>query len=269
MSPLLIARDWSPVPAVIGGAGLAALLYMLAARRTRWPAGRSGAFLLGLATIVVALDSGLATDDDRLLSAHMVQHLLLLDVAPPLLLSGRPMPLLLRTLPPRPRRCFGRGLVAGGRAAHPLLCLVLYSAILLTIHIPPVFDATLRSAPLHALEHMAFLLAGMIVWWPLLGHPLPRRRLGTVLHLLYITAAMLPMTLIGAYLDRDRSLFYPPYAAPARLLGVSPIADQQQAGAIMWVAGTAVMALLGVAAVMAAMLEAERRQRLRDLHGVL
>lgn len=265
----LLVSDWTLAPAVVAGCALAGVMYVEAAHRTRWPRARNLAFLAGLLTILVALDSGLDTYDDQLLSVHMVQHLLLLDIAPPLMLAARPVPLLLRTLPPRPRRSFGRGLVAVGRAAHPAFCLALYATIVLTLHVPVVFDATLRNQALHDLEHAGFLLAGLIVWWPLLGNPGPRRQLGTVTHLLYITAAMVPMTLIGAYLDRDQSLFYPVYAGPAKLLGVSPIADQQQAGAIMWVVGTALMALLGVVVVLAAMLEAERRQRVRDLREAL
>ncbi len=269
MRPSLLVSDWTLAPDVVAGCLFAAILYVAAARGTRWPPARSWAFLGGLLTILVALDSGLDTYDDQLLSVHMVQHLLLLDIAPPLLLAAQPLRLLLRTLPPRPRRSFGRGLVAIGRGAHPAVCLALYTAIVLTIHVPAVFETTLRNQTLHDLEHAGFLLAGLIIWWPLLGSPGPRRRLGTVTHLLYITAAMVPMTLIGAYLDRDQSLLYSAYAGPARLLGVSPVADQQQAGAIMWVAGTAVMALFGVVVVIAAMLEAERRQRVRDLREVL
>ncbi len=265
----LLGRDWTLAPAPLALAALAAALYLAAARRSpRWPPRRTAAYLAGVATVLVAVDSGLGVYDDRLLSVHMVQHILLLDVAPPLLLVGRPLPLLLRRLPPRPRRCFGRGLVAVGRLAHPLLCLALYTVILVGIHLPAVYDATVRSATLHALEHVAFLLAGLIVWWPLLGLPVPRGRLGTSSHLLYLTAAMIPMTVIGAYLDRQMSIVYSVYAAPARALGISAVADQQQAGAVMWVAGSAVMALLGVAAVMSAMLAAERRQQIRDLHGI-
>ena len=215
--------------------------------------------LAGVATLAVAV---LAINDERL-PGHMVQHLLLTDLAPPLLLAGRPLHSLLRTLPPRPRRCFGRGLVAVGRRANPAVCLAVFSVAILGIHVPPVFDAAAHHETLHVLEHGAFVLAGLVVWWPLLGAPNPRRRLGTVAELLYLTAAMLPMTLIGVYLDRAPALFYSAYG------GRGAIAAQQQAGAIMWVAGTALMALLGVVAVLAAMLEAERRQRARELHEVL
>ena len=216
------------------------------------------ALLAGLATIVIAV---VAINDGRL-SGHMVQHLLLIDVAPPLLLIGRPLHLLLRALPPRSRRSFGRGLVAVGRRAYPAACLAVFTLIVLGCHVPVVFDATARSAPLHALQHGAFILAGLVVWWPLLGAPKPRGQLGPVTQLLYLTVAMLPMTALGAYLDRDTTLFYTVYAGPGAVF------DQQQAGAIMWVASTATMGLAGAAAVLASMIAAERRQRVRDLRGV-
>ena len=78
----------------------------------------------------------------------MVQHLLLIDVAPPLLLVGQPLHRLLHVLPPRPRRC-GRGLVAVGRRAHPALCLALYGVIVLGFHAPLMFDAAYRHPALH------------------------------------------------------------------------------------------------------------------------
>jgi cytochrome c oxidase assembly factor CtaG len=215
------------------------------------------ALLAGIATILVAVT---VIDDDRL-PGHMVQHLLLVDVAPPLLLAGRPLHRVLRAMPSRARRSFGRALVAIGRA-HPAVCLAVFAVIVLGCHLPPLFDAAARHPALHVLQHGAFIAAGLIVWWPLLGAPNPRRRLGAVPQLVYLTVAMLPMTLLGAYLDRDGKLFYPAYAGPGAVAG------QQQAGAIMWVAGTAVMALLGIVAVMGAMLETERRQRARELHGV-
>jgi cytochrome c oxidase assembly factor CtaG len=216
------------------------------------------ALFAGVVTILVAI----TVINDQRLSGHMVQHLLLIDVAPPLLLAGRPMRMILMSLSSRPRRSFGRGLVAGGRRAHPAACLALFAVIVLGFHVPVLFNAAVRHPALHALEHGAFIVAGLIVWWPLLGEPNPRRQLGTVAMLLYLTVAMLPMTVLGAYLDRDTTVFYSVYAGPGAVL------DQQQGGAIMWVASTATMGLLGIAAVLAAMLEAERRQRVRELHEV-
>jgi cytochrome c oxidase assembly factor CtaG len=218
---------------------------------------RTLAFVAGLLAILAALEV-----DDQRLSGHMIQHLLLIEVAPALLLSGRAVHHLLRALPPRPRRSFGRGLVAVGRRAHPALCLTLFAVIVLGTHVPVVFDACARHDGLHIAQHGAYLFAGFVMWWPLLGEPIPRRRLGTIGQLSYITVAMLPMTLLGAYLNRDQTLFYPAYAGPGALL------DQQRAGAIMWVGGTTLMAAVGLVAVLRSMLAAERRQRARELHEV-
>ncbi|HWF51761.1 MAG TPA: cytochrome c oxidase assembly protein, partial [Solirubrobacteraceae bacterium] len=102
-------------------------------------------------------------------------------------------------------------------------------------------------------------------WWPVLdGDPVPAHRLGGLGRLVYVLAAMLPMTVVGAYLDRHSSLVYPLYAAPAHALGISALADQAQAGAIMWVVGGTVMVAVGLWAAMTALVEEERRQRARE-----
>jgi cytochrome c oxidase assembly factor CtaG len=211
-----------------------------------------------MVTLVVAV----TIIDDARLSGHMVQHLLLIEVAPALLLYGHAVLHALRALPSRPRRRVGRGLVIIGRHANPAACLTLFALIVLGTHVPVVFDFCARHIPAHIAEHGAYLFAGLVMWWPLLGEPNPRHRLGVVGQLAYITIAMLPMTLLGAFLDRDRTLFYSAYPGPGAVL------DQQRAGAIMWVAGTTVMACVGLTAVLGSMLAAERRQRAREVHGV-
>jgi putative membrane protein len=267
--PELLIRHWAAFWPLNGESGLVAAIYVTASRRVHhWPWRRTGAFLAGLLAITVALESGINSYDDRLLSVHMVQHLILLEVAPVLLLCGRPMQLALRTLPSVERRNLGRALVRARRFATPAGCLTIFTAVVLGTHVPGIFDATVSDELLHDAEHLIYLLAGMVMWWPLFGDPAPSRRLGGVAALVYVTLSMLPMTLIGAYLNRDESLFYSAYAVPARELGVSPILDQQKAGAIMWVAGTTIMAWVGLAGVAASMLAAERRQRARDMREV-
>jgi putative membrane protein len=219
---------------------------------------RTVALLAGMVTIVVAI----TVVDDQRLSGHMVQHLLLIEVAPALLLYGRAGLHALRALPRSPRRRFGRALVAIGQRANPAACLIVFTLIVLGTHVPVVFDFCSRHIVAHVAEHGAYLVAGCVMWWPLLGEPNPRQRLGVVGQLAYITIAMLPMTLLGAFLDRDRAVFYPAYARPGAVL------DQQRAGAIMWVAGTTIMACVGLVALLASMLAAERRQRARELHGM-
>ncbi|HTW12179.1 MAG TPA: cytochrome c oxidase assembly protein, partial [Solirubrobacteraceae bacterium] len=225
--------------------------------------------MIGLLALNVALQSGLNSFDARLVSVHMVQHLFLLELVPALLLHAQPLRLALGALPARERRALGHAFVSVRGHLTPAVCLTGFSAIVLGTHIPAAFDAAARNQTLHDLQHFSYVVAGLLMWWPLLGEPAPRQRLGTVGQLIYLLIAMLPMALIGGYLDRDQTLFYPAYAARTRALNVSPLFDQQQAGAIMWVTGTTLMAFTGLAAVLTAMLRAEQRQRRRDLRQVI
>jgi cytochrome c oxidase assembly factor CtaG len=148
---------------------------------------------------------------------------------------------------------------------HPVWCLALFGEIVAGTHLPGFYDATLRHPALHDTEHVLYLLAGALMWWPLLDpDPLAPRRLDGITRLVYLIAAMVPMTLLGAYLNRHTTLVYAGYAAPARALGISAVVDQEQAGAIMWVIGSTLMILAGLWQAMAAMVEEERRLRVRE-----
>jgi putative copper resistance protein D len=265
----LAFRQWQLEPALDCLTVAALIAYLVGARRVRrgWPWPRTLAFTAGLAAVAIATQSGYDADDDVLLSVHMIQHLLLLEVAPLLLLSGRPAMLALQAAPPRARPAFAQGLRRLRPLTHPVTCLVIYCAVLFGCHTPAFFDATVTDPLLHDGEHGAFLAAGMLMWWPVLdGDPIPGRRLGGLPRLGYVMVAMMPMTLIGVFLDRDPSVFYPAYLAPARALGVSAIADQQQAGAIMWVLGGVVMVAAGIWQTMAALKDEERRLQQRERH---
>lgn len=255
--------DWTlDLPALLWAG-----LYLGATRRVRgsWPAGRTLSFLAGIACILVALQSGLSSFDDRLLSVHMVQHMLLLLLAPLLLLGGRPVILALRTLPRPLRPVLARGLARLRAWTGPLQCLVVFYAVILLTHLPGFYGATLREPGLHEAEHSLYLVAGLLLWWPILdGDPVPAYRLGGLARLGYVLGAMPPMALVGAYLNRHATLVYPAYAAPARALGVSALTDQAQAGAIMWVAGNLVTVAVGLWATVAALVADERRQQARE-----
>jgi cytochrome c oxidase assembly factor CtaG len=265
--PSLLVSSWQLPLLPTAGAGLSAAGYLLATRRVRagWPAQRSACFLAGLATILVSLDSGLGRYDDQLLSAHMVQHMGLLLLAPPLLLAGRPAELVLRALAPSARPPVARALGRLAGVASAPVCLALFVAVVLLTHLPGFYDATLTHPVLHDGEHAAYLLAGGLMWWPLLdGDPVPRRRLGGLGGLLYLLATMVPMAIVGAYLNRQLTAVYPAYVPTGRALGISAVRDQQYAGAIMWVLGDLVMVVVGLWAVMSALLAEERRQQARD-----
>jgi putative copper resistance protein D len=268
--PSLLVSHWEVSWSFVLEAAGALAVYLWGVRRARgsWPAGRMLAFVAGVACVIVALQSGIGQFDDRLLSVHMVQHMLLLMVAPLLLLAGRPMILALRALPPSGRRRLVKLLERLRPLTGALCCLAAFYAVVLVTHLPWFYDGTLRHPLLHDGEHLAYLLAGLLLWWPVLdGDPVLTRRLGGLGRLGYMLAAMPAMALIGAYLNRHPTVVYAPYSVAAHRLGVSAVSDQQQAGAIMWVAGSVIMTAVGLWAATAALVAEERRQQARDAHG--
>lgn len=262
--------SWHPAWPLLLEVLACALLYAFGAARTHgWPPRRTIAFLAGLGVLAAALCSGLDTYDERLLSAHMTQHLLLLLVAPLLLLGGRPGALALRALPPRSRAGFATALRRGEWVAHPAVCLAVFYLVVVVTQLPGVFDAAARHPGLHALEHGLYLLAGLLYLWPLVGASGTHRRLGGLASFVYVIAAMPACALVGAYLNRAASVVYPLYRAPAHALGVSALTDQAQAGAIMWVGAHAFLIGLALWLLMARLGAEERRQRLREARGVM
>jgi putative membrane protein len=265
--PTLLWRHWQLAGVPDAAAAMVALLYLLGTRRVRrgWPWRRTASFAAGLLCVLVAVQSGIDAYDDTLLSDHMVQHLLLLELAPLLLLAGRPMTLMMRAAEPAHRPRLARRIRGLRWLTHPLSCLAILWIVVAGTHLPIFYDATLRHRLLHDGEHLLYLCAGLLMWWPVLDEdPVPSHRLSGALRLVYMTAAMFPMTVLGAYLDRDPTLLYTPYAQPAHALGISAVVDQQQAGAIMWVLGSSLMVVCGIWQAMAALITEERRMQNRE-----
>jgi putative copper resistance protein D len=263
----LLVSHWQLAPGPDLGVALAAGLYVAASRRVRsgWPRLRTLSFMAGLATLLVAVQSGVAAYDDRMLSMHMVQHMLLLLVAPLFLIAGRPLLLALRAMPPARRPVLTRALARLRPFTGPWIGLAFFCGVLAATHLAWFYDQTLAHPLLHDVEHLLFLLAGCALIWPLLdGDPVPAHQIGGLAKLVYVLIAMLPMAVIGAYLNRHTSIVYQPYALPAHALGISALDDQAEAGAIMWVVGNTIMIGIGLWAVMASMIADERRQQGRD-----
>jgi putative membrane protein len=268
----LLAGHWSPAWGLDGAGATYASIYLWGTWRTRarWPAWRTVSFMAGIGVVLVALQSGIDTYDDRLLSAHMVQHMLLLLVAPLLLLEGRPVILGLSALAPEYRAALARALEKARPLMSPFVCLGVFSIAVIATHVPSFYEATLRHPLLHEAEHGLFIASGLMFWWPLLdGQPTPAHRLGGLGRFGYLLAAMPAMALVGAYLNRAPTLVYAGYAAPARALGISAVTDQQQAGAIMWVGASSFMIVVGLRLAMARMILEERRQAAREKHALL
>ncbi len=205
---------------------------------------RAGSFVVGLFLIWIAIGSPLAGLDRELLTVHMIQHLLLMTIAAPLLLLGEPlMPLLLGmphslaqmavTISKRPLvRRFGELL------AHPVVCWMTGIAVLVGWHIPAVLPLAMHSPSLHAFEYASFLVAGLLFWWPVI-QPWPaklrRTRWGI---LLYLFLATLPCDILSAALVFSDRVAYPVYYATSHQTRMTVLADQQFAGALMWTSVT-------------------------------
>jgi putative copper resistance protein D len=175
------------------------------------------------------------------------------------------MILALRALPPASRPRLTGALARARPLTSPAVCLALFYAVVMLTHVSGFYDATLRHPALHDLEHALYVSAGLLLWWPILdADPVPSRRLGGLGRLVYTLAAMPPMAILGAYLNRHATLVYPAYAQPARELGVSALTDQASAGAIMWVAGDLAMVVVGLWTFITALVAEERRQLARD-----
>jgi cytochrome c oxidase assembly factor CtaG len=243
---------------------LAAVLYVLGLRRpVRGSAGsrerrvallRATSFIASLAIVVAALSSPFDSAADRLLWAHMAQHVLLVVVAPPLFVLGAPwMPLWLG-LPLRVRRPLARALVRS-RPARPLRAatsiivtpvgaFALFNVDLLLWHIPAFYDLTLRNQAVHDLEHALFLVTGILFWAQLLPSWPLHRRLDFGGRLVYTLGASLASWLLAVVLAFYPTPLYSAYAElSSRPGGISALADQRLAAGVMWVPGSIPFAL--------------------------
>lgn len=233
----LTAWNWEP-SIVIGTALLVGLyLYGIGPLRRKYhladevKRGQVIAFLLGVFSIFLALVSPLdELGDSYLFSAHMVQHLFITIVGPPLLLMGTPG-WLLRPLW-RNRTIF----LIARVFTFPALAFFLYNADFWLWHAPPLYNATLENQGIHILEHVTFIVFGVLYWWPILSpsEELPRLSLGG--QVLYIFLAGMPTVALGAGLTFLPPL-YAPYLAAPRIWGLSAAVDQQLGGLIMWIPG--------------------------------
>jgi len=233
------------------GLGLALFLYArgwLELRRLapeRFPAWRLAVFTAGIATVAVATASPLDALADLSLQAHMLQHVLLVFVAPPLLWLAWPVAPLLRGVPSASRKR-GLGPFLAWRRLHLLLRWLVHPAVawsgfVLTLwlwHLPALYELALRSPGWHAFEHALFLGTALLFWFPVV-QPWPSRRVWPRAALIpYLMLAGLQGSLFSAlFAFSDRS-FYPAYAEAPRLLGIDPALDQAAAGALMWVLGS-------------------------------
>src|SRR5436305_5918482 len=226
MAPLhasLSLTSWTWEPSVLAGTlALAAAYIWLVRSRGRdasWSPLARVYFAAGLLAMFVALASPIDTGGDRyLFSLHMLQHLLLAMVVPPLLLLGLP----------EQWRAFHRFHVS------PLAANVIFNLVLAMWHLPFLYEATLRNQPVHVLEHLSFIAVGVLFWWPILvpaGRPKSMSVIGKIA---YLGFAGVPPTILGLAFILSPTVLYPFYAAAPRVTPLSPLDDQLVAGLVMF-----------------------------------
>lgn len=256
MPPTSFFSMWDFPPVVCSELALVALIYSIGFLRIRksrpriFESWRWWCFMGGMAALVVAVSSPLDTLDDRLLVIHMVQHFVLMSIAPPLILFGAPVVPMLRGLPRvfvrsvlgpliriRPLRRFFHALI------QPKVAWLLMVLSYIIWHIPAAYESTLASENIHNCEHACFFFSNILFWWPII-EPWPSRFKGSRWLLLpYLLSAGVVNTAISAFLVFSGRLIYPSYGEHPGMFGLSPLADQAAAGAFMWVANSIVFLL--------------------------
>lgn len=246
-----VLQSWTFDPWIVIPLLLIACIYLRGWRELhrrlpgRFALWRLIAFQAGLLTIFLAVASPLHEFSELLLQFHMIQHLLLMMVVPPLLLLGAPILPLLRGLP-RSVLERGLGLLFASRPlqrlgqflTHPIVCLVAFTVSSVAWHLPVLYELALRSEFWHNVQHVSFLSTGLLFWWPVV-QPWPSRlRWPRWTIIPYLLFADIQNTALSAFLIFSERALYPSYAALPRLWGISVLDDQAAAGAIMWVPGS-------------------------------
>lgn len=222
-----------PLPLVV--CGTAAILYALG-RRGRLRLWREASFYSGVALAFVVLEAPFDTWADTWLSVHMIQHVVLMTVVPPLVVLGRPWPRMWLPFPLSVRRDVGGALSrspsfrhAAGLLKRPWIALTVQSAMVALWHVPQLYDAAARNEWIHVLEHVCFVAPALVFWGALLDTPPVRARIDDLQRSFCFAAAMVPMWILAIVLAFAPTAIYSAYPS---------LTDQQLAAGIMWVPGS-------------------------------
>jgi putative membrane protein len=240
-----LLRDWAWDPGIALPLLTTAALYGVGAHQL-WSRGRRrgvrpwevASFVSGCAVLVIALLSPLHEASEQLFAAHMIQHELLMVIAAPLLIVGKPGVVLLWGFPLRVRHIIGNLARSNSwrRLWQPLTrpfdAWLLHAAAIWCWHVPVLFQAALRNEAVHALQHLSFLGSALLFWWAIVH---PRRRAALGLSIVYLFTTAIHTAILGALMTFAHTPWYPEYASRAAAWGFSPLEDQQLAGLLMWV----------------------------------
>ena len=238
-----------------------------ALRPSKLPVWRAICFCSGVSAFWSAIASPISVYDDVLLTVHMVQHLILMSVAPPLillgaptvpLLRGLPRPLLRKILAPLLRSEALRQIVHA--LLHPITGWLALNLAFLGWHVPGAFELALHSETWHEVEHSCFFFTAILFWWTVI-QPWPSREIFPRWKVIpYLLTADFVNTGLSAFLAFSGRVFYPSYAAAPRVSSLTPINDQIAAGAFMWVVGSFIY-LVPTVAIVFHLVERDSRSR--------
>ena len=245
-----VVSTWEPAPVLDGLVLVALVLYAWGVLRVRrrhparpWPVARFAAFAAALGTVVVAVQSGIGAYDDVLFWVHMVQHLMLIMVAPVMLVLGRPVLLLLHAA----RNPVHRWVLALVRSrivavlTHPLVTAAAYAGTIAATHLTGFMQVVLENETVHELEHALYLAVGYLFFLSVIGSEPIRWRLSYPARLALVFVTMPVDTVVGLVLYNTGRPVFPGYVDRNRTWGPTPVGDVQAAGAVMWIGGDLIM----------------------------
>lgn len=262
--------SWTFEPGAILAMAVMTGAYLVRWRRARASAGpgaapvwRLASFAAGILLLAVALVSPVDRLAEQAFAMHMVQHLLLIDVASVLLILGLTK-VILRPVTKRLQRIER----AAGFLGGPIFAIVFYVVVMWVWHVPAFYDAALEAGPVHVLEHVLFAGAGVLYWWHLLSPIRTRRRLGGMGPVVYMLVTKVLVGLLGIALTFAPNTLYAFYEQQAPIWGFTAQSDQQAAGAVMAIEQSIVMGIALVFLFVRALQESERDEQRAERFGV-
>jgi len=245
-----VVAVWQFAPVVTGAVVVAAGLYLWGVLRIArrhparpWPAWRTGMFLGGLAVVVLATESGIGSYDDVLFWDHMVQHLMLIMIAPPLLIVGQPITLLLHASR-NPLHTWVKRIVRSRLASFltwPVFGIAAYAGAVMAAHLTGLADQVETNPTLHDAEHALFLVVGYLFFLPILGREPIRWRLSYPVRFIILVLVMPVDTFTGLVLGYGTAGTPGVPQGPRPAWAPGPVQDLHTGGAVMWIAGDAIM----------------------------